>query len=539
MELLSLDPSSPLPRSSPPTSANLAEMLKAAIDHHQAGHLTQAEQLYRQILQQQPQHVDALSLLGVVACQQEKLDHGIALYRQALAIRPDHRQARENLNLALCKQGQRLIDEAIYNLNLMINFSSDPVPSHVMLGAIYQEQGLLDQALHHYQHALAANPTDANVLNRVGVVLQSQYKSSLAVHFHQRAIAVQPNHVDALISMAKAWLDQGHVQPGLDYVNRALKLSPEHPIARYNRALMLLVLGKFQEGFPEYEWRLKTKEFPPCPFTQPKWDGSDLNGKTLLLHAEQGLGDTIQFIRYAAIATQRGGRVILTCHKPLMRLLSSIPGIEQITPMGKPLPEFHTYVPLLSLPGILGTTIDTVPAATPYLTVPNIDFHLPPSPIQNPRLKVGLVWSGGNLYKHNQSRSFALKQLKPVIDCADVAFYSLQKGIPQLEIADLGWQTKLVDLSEQLNDMADTAAAIAQLDLVITVDTSIAHLAGAIHKPVWVLLAHVPDWRWMQHRSDSPWYPTMRLFRQSEPGNWSSVMQAVVAELLLFTARGK
>ncbi|MBF2026314.1 MAG: glycosyltransferase family protein [Oscillatoriales cyanobacterium C42_A2020_001] len=510
---------------------NLAEALQVAISRHQAGHLVQAEQIYRQILQQQPQNVDALSLLGVIACQQGKLEEGIALYRQALSIRPEHRQARENLNLALCRQGKRLIDEAIANFNLMINFSSNNASTHLTLGGIYQEQGMLEQALYHYQQALAVNPTDPNILNRMGVVLQIQNKPNLAIHFHQRVLAMQPNNVDALISLAKARLDQGDVDAALKYADQALMVNPDHAVSRYNRSLMLLIKGDFQQGFPEYEWRLKTTEFPPCPFTQPKWDGSDLNGKTLLLHAEQGLGDTIQFIRYAAIATQKGGRVILTCHRPLMRLLSTIPGIEQIVPMGLPLPDFHVYIPLLSLPAVLGTTLDTVPAQVPYLTLPDTQFQLPPTRGSASRLKVGIVWSGGNLYKRNQTRSFSLVEYQPLLEVPDVAFYSLQKGVPQLEITDLGWKDRLVDLSEQLTDMTDTAAAIAQLDLVITVDTSVAHLAGALGKPVWVLLSHVPDWRWMDNRDDSPWYPTMRLFRQQSPGNWQEVMQRVITAL--------
>ena len=516
--------------------AQVAAWLKQAIAHHQAGRIDQAEPLYRQVLQQQPQNPDALSLLGVIACQRGQLEQGLALYRQALAIAPEHRQARENLNLALWKLGKQLTEEAIYGLNLMVNFSADPAQYHVMLGCIYQDQGAIEKALHHFQYALAAKPEDDNILNRIGVALQAQHKSNLAEQFHQRALAIAPNNVDALISMAKALQDQGDLVRGLSYLDRALALQPEHPIARYNRALLLLVQGDFGVGFPEYEWRFQTNEFPPCPFKQPKWDGSPLAGRTLLLHAEQGLGDTLQFIRYAAIATQKGGRVILTCHKPLIRLLSTIPGIEEIIPMGQLLPAFDVYVPLLSLPGVLGTTLETVPNQVPYLTVPPTTVQLPPAAIAHPRLKVGLVWSGGSLYKQNQSRSFGLLEFASLLDCPHVAFYSLQKGIPQLEIGALGWSSRVVDLNAQLNDMADTAAAIAQLDLVITVDTSVAHLAGALGKPVWVLLAHVPDWRWMLDRHDSPWYPTMRLFRQARPGDWAGVIQTVIQELQAIVA---
>jgi tetratricopeptide (TPR) repeat protein len=514
-----------------------AEILKRAIAHHQAGHLAEAEQMYRQILRQQPQNTDALTLLGVIACQQGKLEEGIMLYRQALTLRPEHRQARDNLSLALWKQGKRLIDEAMLNLNQIVNFQPNNFQAHDTLATIFQDQGLLEQALTHYQLAIAANPNDSAGLNGTAVVLHHQGKPHLAAHFHRRVLANQPDNLDALIGLSKAMLDQGYYQEALAYINKALKIAPDNAIARYNRALMLLQQGEFQTGFPEYEWRLKTPEFPPCPFRQPVWDGSDLNGKTLLLHAEQGLGDTIQFIRYAAIATQKGGRVIFTCHRPLIRLLSGIPGIEEFIPLGLPLPEFHVYAPLLSLPGILGTTLATVPAQVPYLQTPATGFQLPITQASTAsKLKVGLVWAGGSLYKHNHSRSFSLRVLEPILHLPNLTCYSLQKGIPQLEITELGWQDRIHDLSGTLNDMADTAAAIAQLDLVITVDTAVAHLAGALAKPVWVLLAHVPDWRWMLERTDSPWYPTMRLFRQGQAGDWPGVMQQVATALTSFTA---
>lgn len=520
-----------------PSSVNAAEVFNRAIAHHQAGNIGAAEQLYRQILQQQPQNVDALSMMGVICCQRGNLEQGIAIYRQALTIRPQHRQTRENLNLALWKQGKRLMDEAIANFNLAINFEPKNVQTHDVLASIYLEQGLYEQAITLYQQSLAANPSNITALNGIGAALQLQGKSSFATHFYQQALALQPDNIDSLVGISKAMLDQGNVDEALSIVNRVLALSPNHAIARYNRALMLIQQGNFQEGFAEYEWRFKTGEFPPCPFKQPVWDGKPLQGRTLLLHAEQGLGDTLQFIRYAAIATQSGGRVIFTCHRPLMRLLSTLPGIAEFIPLGLPLPAFDVYAPLLSLPTILGTTLETVPHAVPYIHPPASDWQLPiaPSPSTHPHpLKVGIVWAGGNLYKQNYRRSLSLKQFEPLLEVPNVALYSLQKGIPQVEIAELGWESRLQDLSYHLNDMADTATAIAQLDLIIAVDTSVAHLAGALGKPVWLLLSHVADWRWLSDRDDTPWYPTMRLFRQQQPGDWQALMQRVAGELEKF-----
>ncbi|QZZ18835.1 tetratricopeptide repeat protein [Leptothermofonsia sichuanensis E412] len=517
--------------SQPFSQFNLSEALATAKAHHQAGRLPQAEQIARHILQQQPQQVEALNLLGVIACQNGRFEDGIPLYRQALALKPGFTGARENLCLALWKLGKQRIEEAIATYSQIVTFEPNNLKAYDGLGAILQDQNKLEEALSYYQQALSVQPDEPRALNNIGAILQRQGKSNVAITYHQRALAVKPDYVEAHISLGTALQDQGRFQEAADCFERALKLDPNFPNAHYNRGLLLLTQGDYGQGFAEYEWRFQTGEFPPCPFKQPVWDGADLKGRTLLLHAEQGLGDTIQFIRYAAIAAQRGGRVVLTCHKPLMRLLSSIAGIDQMVPLGYPLPEFHTYAPLLSLPHILGTTLDTVPAQVPYLHPPRestVRLNTPPGA----QLKVGIVWSGGNLYKRNQVRSCPLTYFQPLLEIPNIAYYSLQKGIPQMDLLELGWQeSHIQDLSQQLTDMAETAAAIAQLDLVITVDTSVAHLAGALGKPVWTLLSYIPDWRWMLHRPDTPWYPTMRLFRQTQPGDWQGVIEQVVQEL--------
>ncbi|XGV94611.1 MAG: tetratricopeptide repeat protein [Leptolyngbya sp. BL-A-14] len=523
-------------------SNNIPQLLATATVHHQAGRLAQAEQLYRQILQQQPQQVDTLNLMGVIACQQGKLDEGIALYRQALTLHPGYVSARENLSVALWKQGKQLIEEAIASYSQIITFQPENVQAYHNLGVILIEQGKLDEALSYYLQALSVQPNDATILNTMGTILQQQGKATTAITYHRRALAIRPDYPEALNSLGTALQDQGQAEEAMACFNRALALDPNDASAHYNRSLLLLTEGNYQEGFPEYEWRFKTREFPPCPFRQPVWDGSDLKGRTLLLHAEQGLGDTIQFIRYAPIVAQKGGRIVLTCHQPLMRLLSTVPGIDAFIPLGYPAPHFDVYAPLMSLPNILGTTLESIPATVPYLMPPpDSSINLTPAglnkQVKEPgqdttHLKVGLVWSGGHLYKKNQSRSCPLKHFAPLLQRSDIAYYSLQKGIAQTALSELGWDAQVQDLSPQLTDLAVTAAAIAQLDLVITVDTSIAHLAGALGKPVWVLLTYLPDWRWMLHREDTPWYPTMRLFRQTEPDDWQGVLDRVSQALL-------
>lgn len=511
-----------------PSQLNIPKTLAAATAHHQAGRLPQAEQLYRQVLQQQPQQVDALNLLGVIACQKGGLEEGIALYRQALTLRPGYVSARENLSVALWKLGKQLIEEAIDSYSQIITFQPENQQAYHNLGSILVEQGKLDEAVSYYLQALSVQPGDATALNTIGTLLQQQGKTAAAIAYHRRALAIRPHYPDALNSLGTALQEEGNTQEALSCFDQALALDPTDANARYNRSLILLTDGNYQQGFPEYEWRLKTREFPPCPFRQPVWDGSELTGRTILLHAEQGLGDTLQFIRYAARVKQRGARIVLTCHQPLMRLLSTVPEIDRLVPLGYPPPNFDVYAPLMSLPGILGTTLESVPAPIPYLQPPQSALQLAASPTT--RLKVGIVWSGGHLYKKNQSRSCPLVHFQPLLPLPDIAYYSLQKGIAQTNLSELGW-TQVQDLSSQLHDMAETAAAIAQLDLVITVDTSIAHLAGALGKPVWVLLTFQPDWRWMLHREDTPWYPTMRLFRQSKPNDWQGVLDRVVQAL--------
>jgi len=517
-----------VPSQNPPF--NLAQVLAVATAHHQSGQLAQAEQLYRQILQQQPQQTDALNLLGVIACQRGRLEEGVTLYRQALALRPGYLAARENLYLALWKQGKALLEEAIAGYTQIVTLQPDHLSAYENLGALLQEQGKLDEALSYYQQALGVKPDHPKILYATGAVLQQQGKVRLAMHYQQRALAVQPEYPEALLNLGLALLDQGKLEAATAMVDRAFQLSPDNPGIRYNRGVLWLIAGDYGRGFPEYEWRFQTGDFPPCPFTQPLWDGKPLNGKILLLHAEQGMGDTIQCIRYAAIARQRGARLVLTCHQPLMRLFSTLPGIEKMVPLGQPVPEFDTYAPLMSLPAIVGTTQETLPAEVPYLFPPT-DSSLRLQAPDGTRLKVGIVWAGGHLYKKNQSRSCALQLFDPLLNLPEIAYYSLQKGFAQMELVDLGWQDRVQDLSDRLTDMAETAAAIAQLDLVITVDTSVAHLAGALGQPIWVLLSWMPDWRWMLERQDSPWYPTMRLFRQSQPDDWQGVITAVAAAL--------
>jgi hypothetical protein len=293
--------------------------------------------------------------------------------------------------------------------------------------------------------------------------------------------------------------------------------------------MLLLLEGNFAQGWPEYDWRRWHKDVAR-PFPQPLWDGSPLKGRTLLLHAEQGLGDTLQFIRYSARVPRDGGRVVLECQPALLPLLRGLPGLDQVLPLGAALPPFDVQAPLPSLPGLFGTTADSIPAEVPYLRadperVGQWRRELGPGD----GFTVGIAWQGNPKNKGDRRRSVALSRFVPLAEVPGVRLCSLQVGAGTEQLA--GADFPLLDLGSRLTDFVDTAAAVSCLDLVVCVDTALAHLAGALGKPVWLAVASAPDWRWLLGRPDSPWYPTLRLFRQPSPGDWQSVFAQLAAAL--------
>jgi hypothetical protein len=351
----------------------------------------------------------------------------------------------------------------------------------------------------------------------------------------RKAIELNPTSPMERYNLGVVYLDQCRIAEAIACLREAVELKPTEPLPHWGLALALLVDGQFAEGWKEYEWRWECTElFPARPkFSQPTWDGSDLSGKTILLHSEQGFGDAIQFARYATLLARQEARVILQCSPMMRRLFATIPGVHAIHCEPEPLPRFDVHCSLLSLPRTLGTTLETIPAQIPYLSA-NPDLAAAwkqrLAAIAGKR-KVGIAWAGNPDHQRDQDRSCGLAALAPLASHADVALISLQKGPAASQTAAPPPGMILHDFTPELETFADTAALIANLDLVITVDTSIAHLAGAMGKPVWTLLAFAPDWRWLLNRTDSPWYPTMRLFRQPSPGDWGSVVAAVCEQL--------
>jgi hypothetical protein len=312
----------------------------------------------------------------------------------------------------------------------------------------------------------------------------------------------------------------------LECNQQALTLEPNNANAHWNKAQILLLLGRIKEGWKEYEWRKKCADFSLLVWQPggPPWDGSDLDGKTILIYCEQGFGDSIQFIRYARLLAEMGAQVIVKCQPKLQALFKTIPGVDRAITRSDKTAPYHFQASLLSLPCLLKTDIETIPAQVPYLFLPTQASR---DLISDGKRKIGIVWAGSPSHKNDQNRSMSLKHFEPLLDIDEITFYSLQFGERSQDIISLGFDHALTNLEQDLDGFMPTAAMLEKLDLIISVDTSTAHLAGALGRPIWTLLSFVPDWRWMLGRDDSPWYPTMRLFRQSAPGDWKGVIEDV------------
>ncbi|MCU0517365.1 MAG: FkbM family methyltransferase [Oscillatoria sp. Prado101] len=476
-------------------SSSPDELLKIAAENYHAGRLKEAEAICRQVIDRQPEIPGALLLLGAIAYRHKKVEEAITLYRQSLRFMPNNAETHNNLAVAL------------------------------------KEQGKVEEAAIHYQQALALKPDYAEAWHNIGLLFGGGGKFADASFCSQKAVDFKPDWADARNSLATSLKEEGKLAEAMAHYNKALELDPNHINARCGRADVLLRTGNLLQGFSEYEWRLRHKDCPSRGLSEPLWDGSKAECKTILLHTEQGLGDAIQFIRYVTLVRERCARVVVECNqKSLRRLLATAAGVDDILVRGEALPEFDFQAPLMSLPKILGTTLETLPAQIPYLSVPDsATLKLPVAPAAG--VRVGVVWAANALNKTAAKRSCTLSLFQKVLDPNGGTFYSLQKELQPAEIELLNSRKKVYNLKNSLYDLAETAAAISQLDLVISADTAVAHLAGALGKPVWVLLPFHADWRWLENRSDTPWYPTMRLFRQSAPDRWEEVLERVVGEL--------
>jgi hypothetical protein len=406
-----------------------------------------------------------------------------------------------------------------------------------LAAAIAARRGEWDECIRRASRALEVQPGHAEVLANRGTALRMLNRFDEALADYDRALAAAPRSPEALNNRGVALAAMNRHAEAIESYSRALASKPDYHRARYNRALSRLATGDLERGWADHEarWHGSDVRIAERTFAQPRWTGrEDPAGKTVLLHSEQGLGDGIHFSRYARLVHERGARVVLEAYPPLAPLLAQLPYVDAVVALGEALPPFDYHSPLISLPLVFGTRLDTIPPQAPLLAAPSDrlgQWRARLGDKTGPR--VGLAWSGSTWLRNDHNRSIALSRFGG-IRAAPAAFFALQKEIRDADREALESGSGVRHFERELDDFRDTAALVALMDVVITVDTSIAHLAGAMGKPVWILLPFSPDWRWLLDRDDSPWYPSARLFRQQRPLDWNSVLDRVATELQAF-----
>jgi tetratricopeptide (TPR) repeat protein len=495
------------------------------------GRLEDAVGAFRRAIELDPGFAPAHSNLGVALQSLGRSEQAAAVFRRAIELAPDYAEAHSNLGRSLESLGRA--DAAIAAHERAVQLKPDFAPFLCNLGNALQNNKQVERAISVLRRAIELQPQFAEAYNNLGNALIDRGNADEGIESYRQALRLKPDYADALSNLASALIDHLKLEEPEGLLRQAIEVDPQCADAHWNLAIFLLLHGDFGRGLPEYEWRWKVRGVmrgsPKIP--QPPWDGRELDGQTILLHTEQGIGDAIQFIRYTSMVAARGGRIILRCPIELRRLFAPIPGIQRIIDLNDPLPEFDVHCPLMSLPLAFKTDLDSIPAPIPYLRADStlVEAWKNKLASHGDVRKIGLAWSGAAIHVNDRNRSTNPSSFAPLAEVEHAAYFSLQKGEAAKYPVPAG--LAISDFTTELNDFADTAALVENLDLVITVDTSVAHLAGAMGKPVWVLLPWNPDWRWMYERTDSPWYPTMRLFRQRKANDWAAVVGEVVREL--------
>jgi tetratricopeptide (TPR) repeat protein len=509
----------------------LPQALALADQHRMAGRYAQAQDLCHQVLRHHPRNAVALHLLGVTAYHMGQVPAALDLMRQAVAARPDVAIYHSNLCEMYRLTGR--LDDALAAGQQAVGLDPRSPQAHGNLGIVHYERDDYEAAIDSYQRAIALAPDVPQHYSNLGNAFRAIHRLEESIAAHQRAIALQPDFVDAYANLGSALHLIGRLDDAVAAFRHTIALAPQNGNAHHGLSIIMLLRGELPEGWDEYEWRWRSTEVQPRRLTGQEWLGEPLNGRRLLIHAEQGFGDVLHFCRYLPLFRERIGRALFLVPQALHGLMAAtFPWLDVIYPGLRTTGVGHdVYTAVLSLPRLHRTTLATIPATVPYLAVPAAARQRWAERIGNGEgLRVGIVWAGNPKHINDLNRSLPLNALAPVLGVAGVRFFSLQVGGREREIERLP-EGKVTDLAPELGDFIESAAAIAALDLVIAVDTSVAHLAGALGKPVWVMLPWVPDWRWLLDRSDSPWYPTMRLYRQPVRHDWTTVLQQVADDL--------
>jgi len=534
------------------------------------GKVDEAELMYRGILDEQPDCAEALHFLGVAALEKGRLDEALRLMKQSLKLEPHRREFHNNLSTVLgqmnrtaealesAEQAIRIkgesaeawnnkgfalgrlgrMDEAIEAYRRSIELRPKYLPAITNLGAAFSRVGRHDQAVDLLSHVVRRMPRNAQAHTKLATAFRLAGSMYEAVDAYRAATELTPRDPNLLNDLGGALQETGNPAGAEAALRRCLSIKPDHPDGHWNLGLALLTQGRWREGWPQYEWRRKLRfdQGEQGRFTQPTWDGTPVNGKTILVTSEQGLGDTIQFIRYAPLLKQRGAKVVMECQAQLRPLLQSVQDVDGYVARGETLPKFDLHVRLMTLPYLLGSTPANIPCSVPYLRVDERLTARFAKLLQKVKgFRVGIVWQGNRAHHADRFRSMPLPLLAPLSRIEGVRLISLQKGPGIDQIPGNRAALKLIEWAnpQDISPRAwiDTAAMLRALDLVIGVDTAVCHVAGALAVPVWTMLSVGSDWRWMLDRQDTPWYPTMRLFRQKKLGRWEDVVETVTTAL--------
>jgi len=475
-------------------------MLQKAFLHHQAGRIAEAAAGYKRILKVAPGNVDAVHLMGLVLRAYGRHQEAEAMFRRTVALNP---------NFA----------DAYYNL-----------------GNAYFSQGKFKKSVIAYHKAAKLQPRNAATRFNMGNAYKAMGDYARAAAALRSALAVDPNYTEAWHNLANVLKDGGFYRMAMDCYRRTLKLDRSLAEAHYNLALLLLLAGDMRQGFDQYEWRNRVQGLasPKRGFSQAQWTGKPIDGMTLLVHAEQNYADTLQFCRYLPMVAARGAKVIVECQAPLVELMGRVAGVSKVVEAGKPLPPFDMHCPLPSLPRAFATNHDSIPADIPYLKAHGLMVREWRRRLAEDGefFRIGLVWTGNPQHGNDGLRSLSIRELMVLPQLPQIRYYSLQAGAAERELAETGLDKVIPNLAADIPDFHSMAAAISALDLLISIDAAPAHLAGALGKRVWLVVPSAPDWRWKRQGRATPWYPTFRLYRQKQRGDWQGVMQEVAADLL-------
>jgi tetratricopeptide (TPR) repeat protein len=548
------------------TVVPLQQALIIAGDHHRSGRLGEAQTIYGRVLEKYPDNATALEGLGAIALAQQNFVQAQQFLEAAL--RKTGPQAPSLNNLGLAYRGLGRLPDALASFQQSLGLDPNSALTLMNLGQLLEQQGQTDAALgflqraaalagvnsgphnalgnlmsrlerhaeaeQSFRQALSLEPNNARLLFNLGNTFLKADRIEEAIAAYRAAIAADPNYFDPYHNLGHAYNELGRPREAEACFRKGMELRPDDFNPHMSLGMTLIAQGRYQEGWREYQWRLHDKvQLPSRGFTQPVWHGESLAGKRLLLCSEQGAGDAIMFMRYLPLLLAQGATVIVECLPPLRRLFQNIQGPEQVVLKGEALPPFDTYVAPIDLPLFFKTTVETVPNEVPYLPWP--------TPEQEPVLKldapsgrrIGLIWAGNPAHRHDRWRSFHdVQLLAPLFDVPNTVFYNLQFGARGEDFEKAGLGHRIVKLGdERIVDFWNLAGFVRQMDLVISVDTAVCHLAGALGVPTWTLLTYGGEWRWMTEREDTPWYPTMRLFRQKTRNDWSEVVQRVTQAL--------